>query len=104
MKYIGQTERYFLTRYQEHLRDYKYNNGNSKYPQHLLDNKHPIGPIHEITDVLHVMRKGKMMDTLEKFHIYLETKLRQQINDKNTVTQNILFDILIQKVSDRGHP
>ena len=44
------------------------------------------------------------MDTLEKFHIYLETKLEQQINDKNTVTQNVLFDTLIQNISDWGHP
>ena len=45
------------------------------------------------------------MDTLEKFRIYLETSLGRQINDKNNVTQNILFDTLIQrKTSDRGHP
>jgi hypothetical protein len=55
-------------------------------------------------EVLHVMRKGKMMDTLVKFYIYYETKLRRKISDKNTVTQNILFDTVIQKVSDRGHP
>jgi hypothetical protein len=42
MKYIGQTVRSFLTRYQEHFRDYKYNNDNLKYAQHLLDNKHSI--------------------------------------------------------------
>jgi hypothetical protein len=33
-------------------------------------------------EVLHVMKKGKMIDNLEKFHIYLETKLGQQINGK----------------------
>ena len=44
------------------------------------------------------------MDTLEKFHIYIETKLGRQSNDKNTVTQNILFDTLVQRISDRGHP
>ena len=104
MKYIGQTGRSFLTLYQVHLRDYKCNNGNSKYAQHLLDNKHSIGPIHDTMEVLHVMKKGKMMDTLEKFHIYLETKLGRQINDKNTVTQNILFDTVLQRISDRGHP
>ena len=50
------------------------------------------------------MRKGKMMDTLEKFHIHQETKLGRQINNKNTVNQNILFHTKIQKVSNRGHP
>ena len=40
-----------------------------------------------------------MMETLEKFHIYIETKLGRQINDRNTVTQNILFDTLVQGIS-----
>ena len=44
------------------------------------------------------------MDTLEKCHIYIQTKLGQQINDKNTVHQNILFDKLIQNSTDRGLP
>ena len=103
MKYIGQSGRSFLARYQEHFRDYKYNNGNSKYSNNLLDNIHSFGPIHEIMDVLHIMKKGKTMDTLEKFQIYLEIKIGRQINDENTVTQNTLFDILIKKTSDRGH-
>jgi hypothetical protein len=104
MRYIGQRGRSLFTRYREQFRDYKYNNGTSKYSQHLLDNKHSIGPISNTMEVLHVMRKGKMMDILEKLHTYQETKLGRQINDKNTVTQNILFDTIIQKVSDRGHP
>ena len=96
--------RTFLTCYREHYRDYKYNNGTSKYAQHLLENKHSIGSIHDTMEILHVMWTGKLMDTWEKFHIYQETKLGLQINNKNTVTQNTLFDTLIQKASDRGHP
>ena len=38
MRYIGQTGRPFRTRYQEHLRDFKYNNYKSKFAQHLLEN------------------------------------------------------------------
>ena len=41
----------------EHFRDYKYGNGNSKYAQHLLDNKHSIGPIHETMNILHTIKK-----------------------------------------------
>ena len=44
------------------------------------------------------------MDTLERFHVYKETKLENKINDRNTITQNILFDAIIQKKSSRGHP
>ena len=35
------------------------------------------------------------MNTLENFHIYQQTKQDNQINDKNTVTKNILFDATI---------
>ena len=59
LQYIGQTGRSFFTRYREHFRDYKYGNGNSKYAQHLLDNKQSIGPIHETMNILHIMKKRK---------------------------------------------
>ena len=36
-QYVGQTGRSFRTRYREHLRDFKYNSGNSKYEQHLIE-------------------------------------------------------------------
>ena len=45
-----------------------------------------------------------MMDSLEKFHIYNGNKLGKQITDKNTVTHNILFDMIIQREAIRGHP
>ena len=104
MRYIRQTGRSFLTCYRKHYRDYKYNNGTSKYAQLLLENKHSIGPIHNTMEILHIMKKGKLMDTWEKFHIYQETKLGSQINDKNTFSQNTLFDTIIQKISNRGCP
>ena len=76
----------------------------SKFAQHLIENRHSVGPIDNIVEVLHTVKKGKMMDTLKKFHIYKETKLENQINDKNTVTKNILFEMIIQAKTDRGHP
>ena len=44
------------------------------------------------------------MDTFEKFQIYKETKLDNQINDRNIVTRNILFDTIIQTKTGREHP
>jgi len=34
-------------------------------------------------EVVHVIKKGKLMDTLECFHIYKETKADNQINETN---------------------
>jgi hypothetical protein len=67
-KYTGQTGRPFKVRFQQHLRDFKYRNNWSKFTQHLLENKHEIGPMENIMHIIHITNKGKMMDT-EKFHV-----------------------------------
>ena len=36
------------------------------------------------------------MDTIEKYYIYKETKNGNQINDKNTVKPNKIYDVVIQ--------
>jgi hypothetical protein len=54
-------------------------------------------------EVLHINKKGNMMNTLERFHIYNETNLDNQINDKGRVKQSIIFDTIIQRSSGRGH-
>ena len=45
-----------------------------------------------------------MRDVLEIFHIYNETKVDNQINDRGTIKQNILFDTILQGHPARGHP
>jgi hypothetical protein len=53
-----------------------------------------MGPINEIITILYTTKKGSFMDTVEKFHIYSETRLNNQINDKNTVKPNAIFDVV----------
>jgi hypothetical protein len=45
-----------------------------------------MGPMENIMNILHITSKGKMLKTLEEFHIYKETKVDNQIrvNDKCT--------------------
>ena len=92
MKYVGQTGRSFHKRYKEHFHDYKHNIRKSSFATHLLDNNHSIGPINEIMEILYTTSKGSFMDTVEKFHIYRETQANNQINDKNTIKPNAIFD------------
>ena len=101
-KYTGQTGRPFKVRFQEHLRDYKYGNNRSKFAQHLLENKHGIGPMKNIMHITHVTKKGKMLDTLEKFYIYRETEANNQINDKLTVQNNAVFKTIVYEDPYRG--
>ena len=103
-KYIGQTGRPLKVRYQEHYRNYRYGNMKSKFAQHLIENQHSIDSIDNVMDIIHITNKGKMLDTIEKFYIYRETKLNNQINDKLTVKPNVIFETLIRQDPHRGIP
>jgi hypothetical protein len=98
---MGQTGRLFRTKFSEHFRDFKYANQKSKFAQHLLENNHSIGPFDSITEVLRSTNKGKLMDTLEKFHICKVTRENIQINDKNTSKPNVIFDTIIREEANR---
>jgi hypothetical protein len=104
MKYTGQTGRPFEVCFHEHFRDFKYGNKKSKFATHLLENRHSIGPMESIMETLHIKNRGQMMDTLERFYIFRETKLNNQINDKLRVKPNIIFETIVQKDPGRGLP
>ena len=38
-----------------------------------------MGPIEDVMKVLHTVNKGGIMNTLENFHIYKETKVDNQM-------------------------
>jgi hypothetical protein len=70
-KYIGQTVGPLYVRFQEHFRDFKDGNVKPKFAQHSTDNKHSIAPMEDSMEFLYITKKGSMMDTLERFHIYI---------------------------------
>jgi len=74
MKYVGKTGKLFKVRFQEHLRVFKYGNKKSKFAQHLLENKHPIGPMENFIEIIHILNKCRMTDTLERYYIFREIK------------------------------
>jgi hypothetical protein len=52
--------------------------------------------------VLYKTNKGKLMDTMERYYVYKETCLNNQINDKNTAKPNINFKTLIRNNTNRA--
>jgi len=101
-KYVGQTGRSFPIRFQEHYRDFKYNNNKSKFATHLIENHHSIRHIDDIMENLHITYEGRSMDTIDKCYIYKETKNSNQINDKNTINLNKIYDVVIHGETDRA--
>ena len=54
--------------------------------------------------ILHINKKGKMMNTLKNFYIYKEMKANNQINDKGIFRHNIIFNTTIHRDTGTGHP
>ena len=54
-------------------------------------------------EIVHITKKGKMMDTLEGLHIYKKTKAGNQINDRLTVKENAIFETVIHQDPYRIH-
>ena len=65
-----------------------------------------MGPIEDVMKVLHTVNKAGLVNTLENFHIYIykETKVDNQMNERGTIKQNILYDAIFQGHPARGHP
>ena len=76
---------------------FKYNNKKSKFTNHLINNKHAIGRMADIMEIVHISEKGKMMDTLGGLHIYKETNAGNQINDRFTFKENEIFETIVHQ-------
>jgi hypothetical protein len=94
--YTGQTGRIFNKRYKEHLPSYKYNPQNSTFAQHIIESKHRFGKKVDIMTIKFFGKKGKYLDTMEKFYIYQQTKKSNQLNDKHTVIYNKIFETILE--------
>jgi hypothetical protein len=94
LKYIGQTGRTFQTRYKEHIHAVRSNNSNSVYSNRILNTGHKYRTIADTMDIIKTHRKGKHLNTLEKYHIYKISKDNLQMNDPNTDTCNPIFKAL----------
>jgi len=44
-----------------------------------------------------------MLNTLESFHIYKETKVENQINDKLTTRENAIFEAILKQRDTQHH-
>ena len=57
-------------------------------------------------EIIQFARKGRMMDALEKFHIYYITRKVVPINDRLTIQRNPILDAVLrnrQHTEDRRY-
>jgi hypothetical protein len=86
--YVGQRGSIFKTRYKEHIHSIRTNNTNTKYAEHILDTQHTYAPITDTMDILHIEKKGRLMNTWEKFYIHKLSKNNLQLNGTYTDMNN----------------
>jgi hypothetical protein len=80
LKYIGQ-RRIFRVRYNEYIHAVKTNKQNSKYAQHILNTGHTYSTINETLEILHTEKKGQLLNTLERYHVYDLSIHKKQMDD-----------------------
>jgi hypothetical protein len=102
-KYIGQTERTFKIRFKENLRDIKNNGQNTNFAQHILDTKHEYETIGKTMKILHVEKKGQMLDTYGIFHIYEISKQNMQLNYNFAEIYNPIYDTTVTAYQNIGN-
>ena len=55
-----------------------------------------VGKMEDIIKVVQIKNKGRMLNTLENYHIYKETVAGNQINDKQTSKSNKIFETALK--------
>jgi hypothetical protein len=66
----------------------------------MLNTGHAYGSMTNTMKVLKTEKKGKHLNTLEKYHIYKTSKEGLQMNDTYINIHNPIFEV-IQEINDR---
>jgi hypothetical protein len=82
--------------YTGHIHDYNLSYRKSQFAKHLLELNHPPGTLEQTMSILHTPKKVRMLNTIEKYYIHEETYYDNQLNDRATVTPNIIFDTILR--------
>jgi hypothetical protein len=53
--------------------------------------------------ILYIEKKGQMLDTCKRFHIYKISKQNIQLNDNFTETYNPIYDIMVTAYENTGN-
>jgi hypothetical protein len=102
-KYIGQTGRTFKIRYKEHLQAIRNNRPDTGYSRHILDFGHTNGNIEKTLTVLRKANKGKFLNNLEKYYIFLTSKTNTHMNEFGTELNNPIYKIIYQQLREYPH-
>jgi hypothetical protein len=94
LKYFGKKGRTFNIRYKEHIQAIRKNSSNSGYSNHILNTGHTYGTITDTMEIVKTGKKGRHLNTLEKYHIYRISEDNLHMNDTYIDIHNPIFETL----------
>jgi hypothetical protein len=59
-----------------------------------LNTGHAYGAIYDVMEIMEMGKKGKYLNTLEKYHIYRTSKENMHLNDISTEVYNPIYEEL----------
>lgn len=61
----------------------------------MLSTRHPYHTINRILEIIHIEKKGQLLNILKQFYIYCLSKQKQWMNDTFIDIHNSIFDLNI---------
>jgi hypothetical protein len=94
--YAGQNGRNFLVRYNKHKQAFRNNSHTSKFTQHIVEQAHAFGTIHNTMQVLHYQKKNAHLNMVERYYIHAEFMANNHLNDNQNIFPNPIFDAILK--------
>ena len=95
LAYVGQTSRSLKLRLQEHIRYIRYNNPQSAYAQHILQNRHEYGPIDHLMTILKSLNDTTLLTPYEQYFIQILYQKGQLIPEQPPGERSPLIQLAI---------
>jgi hypothetical protein len=70
------------------MREIRNNKKNTGYSHHVLNTCHTYGTLEDTLQIVKIQNKGPHLNTLERFHIYKESKTGIILSDTHTDQHN----------------
>ena len=97
--YVGQTSRCLNIRFREHIRYIRYNNPQSAYALHILQNQHEYGQMNSIMTLLKPLNNPSLLIPYEQYYIQTLHREGKLIPEQSPGETNPLFQMAISTQS-----
>ena len=95
LSYVGQTSRSLNIRFQEHIRYIRYNNPQSAYALHILQNQHEYGQMNSTMTLLKPLNNPSLLLPYEQYYIQSLHEAGRLIPEQSPGETNPLFQMAI---------